>query len=113
MHAIDRLARTHVLMQRLQHQSIAAQRHHDVGVGRIVVAVKLDQLRQRLLGLGACARDEGDPVISLGTGHGIASSYWRERRRGAPGSSIRPWPCLSRWLVRKRELANEARLSQF
>ena len=77
MHAVDRLARTHVLMQRLQHQSVAAERHHDVGIGGIVIAVELDQLRQRLLGFRAGARDEGDPVISLGAGHGIAGSYWR------------------------------------
>jgi hypothetical protein len=30
-----------------------------------------------LLGLGACARYEGDPVISLGRGHGIAGSSGR------------------------------------
>ena len=77
MHAVDRLARAHVLMQRLQHQAVAAERHHDIGIGGIVIAVELDQLRQRLLGLGACARDEGDPVISLGAGHGIAGSFSR------------------------------------
>ena len=75
MHAVDRLARTHLLMQRLQHQSVAAERHHDIGVSGIVIAVELDQLRQRLLGLRAGARDEGDPVISLGAGHGIAGSF--------------------------------------
>ena len=74
MHAIDRLARMHMLMQRLQHQSVAAERHHDVSAGRIAIAVELCELGQRLLGLGACARDEGDPVISLGRGHGIAGS---------------------------------------
>ncbi len=77
MHAVDRLARMHVLMQRLQHQSVAAERHHDVGIGGIVVAVKRGELRKRLLGLGARARDEGDPFISLGRGHGIAGSCWR------------------------------------
>ena len=73
----------HVLMQRLQHQSVAAERHHDVGAGRIVIAVQLCQLRQRLLGLRACARDEGDPVISLGRGHGIAGSCWALKGAGA------------------------------
>ena len=53
-------------MQRLQHQPVTAQRHHDVGIGRIVIAVDFGQLRQRLLGFGAGARDKGDPVISLG-----------------------------------------------
>jgi len=69
MHAVDRLARTHMLMQRLQHQSVAAERHHDIGIGGIVVAVKLRQLLKRLLGLRACAGKEGNPVISLGRGH--------------------------------------------
>ena len=41
MHAVDRLARMHVPVQRLQHQSVAAERYHDVGVGRIVIAVEL------------------------------------------------------------------------
>src|SRR6266702_1921513 len=69
MHAVDRLAGAHMLMQRSQHQSVAAERHHDVGIGRIVIAVKLRKLRQRLLGLRARAGKEGNPVISLGRGH--------------------------------------------
>jgi hypothetical protein len=73
MHAVDRLARAHVLMQRLQHQSVAAERHHDIGIVRIVIAVEPGQLRQRRLRLGACARNEGDPVISLGAGHGVGA----------------------------------------
>ena len=48
MHAVDRFARAHVLVQRLQHQSVAAERHHDVGVGRIVIAIELRELGQRL-----------------------------------------------------------------
>ena len=47
----------------------AAERHHDVGIGGIVVAVKLRQLLKRLLGLRARAGKEGNPVISLGRGH--------------------------------------------
>ena len=41
MHAVDRLARAHVLVQRLQHQPVAAERDHDVGVGGIAIAVEL------------------------------------------------------------------------
>jgi hypothetical protein len=41
-----------------------------------VIAIQLCELRERLLGLGACARDEGDPVISLGRGHGIDRLIW-------------------------------------
>ena len=61
-----------MLVQRLQHQAVAAERHHDIGIAGLVIAVERRQLRQRLLGLGAGARDEGDPVISLGAGHGIS-----------------------------------------
>ncbi len=82
MHAVDRLVRAHVPVQRLQHQAVAAERHHDVGVCGIVIAVQLRQLRQRRLRLRAWARDEGDPVISLGAGHGISGS---SRRAGGSG----------------------------
>src|SRR5213079_104090 len=74
MHAVDRLTRTHMLVQRLQHQTVAAERHHDIGLSRIVIAVESDQLSKRLLGLRAGTRDEGDPVISFGRSHGIAGS---------------------------------------
>src|SRR3954451_7609021 len=74
MHAVDRLARALVPAQRLQHQSVAAERHHDVGLVGILIAVELDELRQRGLRLGACARDKGDPVVSLGGGHRTTNS---------------------------------------
>src|SRR3981081_1256106 len=77
MHAVDRLARTHVLMQSLQHQSVAAERHHDIGVGGIVVAVELYQLCKRLLGLRDRARAQRDPVIYVWASTGRAGSYWR------------------------------------
>jgi hypothetical protein len=32
MHAVDRGSRPHILVQRLQHQSVTAERHHDIGV---------------------------------------------------------------------------------
>ena len=85
MHAVDRLARAHVPVQRLQHQSVAAERDHDIGVVGIVVAVQPRQLRQRRLRLRASARDEADPVISLGTGHGMADSSRRRWERGVQG----------------------------
>ena len=65
MHAVDRLARAHVPVQRLQHQAVAAERDDDVGLGGIAIAVSRGELRQRLLRLDAGARDKGDPVISL------------------------------------------------
>jgi hypothetical protein len=36
-----------------------------------------------MLGLVAATRDKGDPVISLGAGHGIARSHLREGSRRA------------------------------
>ena len=60
-----------MLVQRLQHQAVAAERDHDIGIAGLVIAIERRQLRQRLLGLRAGARDKGDPVISLGAGHGI------------------------------------------
>ena len=66
MHAVDRLAGAHVPVQGLQHQAVAAKRHHDVGVVGIVIAVETDELRQRGLRLCASARNEGDLFVSLG-----------------------------------------------
>ena len=85
MHAVDRLARMHMLMQRLQHQSVAAERHQDIGVDGVAIAIEYCQLRKRLLGLHAGARDEGDPFISLRRGHGIASSYRCKSGSGCAG----------------------------
>jgi hypothetical protein len=53
-------------MQRLQHQSVAAERNQHIGVRGIVIAVNRDQFGQRLLGFGAGARDKGDPVVRWG-----------------------------------------------
>ena len=55
----------HVLVQRLQHQAVAAERDDDIGIRRIVIAVKRNQLRQRFLRFRAGARDKGNPVIWL------------------------------------------------
>jgi hypothetical protein len=55
-----------MLVQGLQHQSVAAERNHDVGIGGRAISVELAKLRERLLSLLAGARDKGDPVVSLG-----------------------------------------------
>src|ERR1700738_2741425 len=83
MHAVDRLAGPHMLMPRLQHQSIAPQRHHPVALIGIVTAVERCQLRQRLLGFRNGARHEGDPVVALGAGHGDRGLDW-----GVEGSGV-------------------------
>src|ERR1700677_1110006 len=72
-----------MLMQRLQHQSVAAERHHSVGAFGIVIAIEFGELGECLLGLGACACDHGDPGLSLGGGHGIAGSSGALKGTGA------------------------------
>jgi len=69
-----------------------------------VIAVELCQLGERLLGFRACTRDKGDPVISLGAGHGIAGSFWRD----AEGASGVVYTTLA-VLVEIGELPQEAR----
>src|SRR5271156_1820529 len=90
MHAIDGLGGMHVLMQRLQHQAVAAERDHHIRIRWGMITVGRNQLRQGLLRFCAGARDKGNPVIWLGCGHEIV------RRPVGGWSSIRPWRCLSR-----------------
>ena len=70
MHAVDRLAGAHVVVQRLQHQTVAAERDNDISLVRVVIAVDLHQLLMGSLRFRAVARNEGDPVEALGRGHG-------------------------------------------
>jgi len=56
----------HLLMQGLQHQSVAAKRHHDIGLGGIVIAVKRYQFRQRLLGLTPALATKAIRLYRLG-----------------------------------------------
>ena len=58
-----------MLMQLLQHQSVAAERNHDVGIGGRAISVEFGELREPPLGFVTGARDEGDLVISLGRTH--------------------------------------------
>ena len=72
VHAVDRLAGLHELVQGLQHQAVAAERDDDVGLGGGEVAVALDQPRARLLRLRDRARHEGDALVAgLGSAHGV------------------------------------------
>ena len=63
-----------MVVQRLQHQAVAPKRDHHLGEIRIGIAIEGGELRQRGLGLGTRARDEGDPLISLGRGHASQGS---------------------------------------
>ena len=68
VHAVDRCLASHVAVQRLQHQSVAAQGHDDVGFGRLHRAVALLQARAR----GPCRRRGGRDECELrrvGVGH--------------------------------------------
>ena len=49
-------------VERLQHQSIAAERHDGVGFRRLRIAVALDQSLTCRKRVGHLARDERDPV---------------------------------------------------
>jgi hypothetical protein len=70
-------------MKRLQHQSVAAERHHDISVGGRVITISRDKLRKRRLGFGAGTGDKGDPIISLWLAH-EHGSHWR-------GKAVPPW----------------------
>src|SRR5262249_36769366 len=78
MHAVDRLARGHELVQGLQHEAVAAERDDDVGARRIGIAVAADQRGTRLLGLGYRAGHEGDVLeAGKGTAHqGARTDQW-------------------------------------
>ena len=60
VHAVDRHAGVHVLVQRLQHQPVAAERDDGVGRPGLGVAVARSQPLQGLAGLGHVAGDERD-----------------------------------------------------
>ena len=60
IHSINRDAIVEVLVQRLQHEAIAAQRHDGIGRLRRHVAILLRQPRQSMLRFRMVARDEGD-----------------------------------------------------
>src|SRR5581483_11873014 len=80
--AVDRLAGAHLPVQRLQHQSIAAEGHHDVGFLRCAIAVNLRQLRERGLRFGHGARDKGNLVVSLGSTHQLEARCRRDNGLG-------------------------------
>src|SRR5262245_41268659 len=92
VHAVDRLARGHEPVQRLQHEAIAAERDDDVGgLGRrVAVALAQPLLRFHRLDIGAC--NEGDPLVARGAllalgagGHGDFGAPARRMRWAAPG----------------------------
>ena len=70
MHAVDRLARGHEPVQGLQHQAVAAERDHDVGLFGRRIAVALHEPRAGVLRLGDRACDE-----ERSAGGGIVHSW--------------------------------------
>ena len=74
MHPVDRLVGAHLLVQRLQHQAVAAERNDDVSLGWTVIAVGFHQAGERLLRLHTGTRDKGDPLISRGFDHEASAS---------------------------------------
>ena len=74
----------HQAMQRLQHQTVAAERHHYVGVFRRVVGVDLCELLKRLLGLDTGTRHEGDTLV-LGRDAHLGSARVTAANARGPG----------------------------
>src|SRR5262249_24325803 len=66
MHAIDRLAGIHELVQGLQHQPVAAKRDNDIGFGGISIAIALFEPRRGLARFWGPAGDEGNVLKRLG-----------------------------------------------
>jgi hypothetical protein len=64
VHAVDRLARCHEAMQAPQHETVAAERHDDIGGLGIGVAIFFGQPLQRALRFRALARDESNPLVT-------------------------------------------------
>ena len=63
VHAVDRLGRHHRPMQGLQHQAVAAQGDDDVGLLDRNVAVAVNELQARRLGLRRGGRNEADRLV--------------------------------------------------
>jgi hypothetical protein len=75
VHAEDRHPARHIVVQRLEHQPVAAQRHDHVGLALVDVAVAFLQLREGGLRGFAAGSDEGD----LAEGHGASIRSWWEK----------------------------------
>ena len=65
VHAVDRLAGFHELVQGLQHQAVAAERDDHVGFRGVGIAVALFEPRVGLARLRRRAGDEGDMLETL------------------------------------------------
>ena len=82
VHAINGDVRVHVLMQRLKHEAIAAERDDDVGLFGRRVAVTCAQAGASLHCLGGIARYEGDAsdlrVDLVSHSHGTAVKWMRK-----------------------------------
>jgi hypothetical protein len=60
-------------VQCLQHEAVAAERHHDIGLLGVVLAVDPPQAQQRRLRLLGRSRDEREALGLCGTfSHGMA-----------------------------------------
>ena len=64
MHPVDRFARTHEVVQRLQHEAVATERDDHVGRGGRRAAIRAGKLAKCLLRLGNGACDESDALVS-------------------------------------------------
>ncbi len=67
VHAVDQLAGAHRLAQRLQQETVAAERHHHVGLGDRRLPVERDKLRRGGARIVGIRRHEGQ--FGAGFGH--------------------------------------------
>jgi hypothetical protein len=82
MHAVDRLACVHEVVQGLQHQAVAAECDDHIGLFGRRIAVAANQRVAREFSLGRRARHEGDAVAG---NHGAvsvkAAARWPQEQR--------------------------------
>ena len=85
VHAVDRLAGLHEVVQGLQHQPVAAERHDDVGGFRLAIAISF---AQPLIGLARLRRLAGDEGDMLGTRD--LGAHWQIERvsHGTRGARV-------------------------
>ena len=63
VHPINGLFCGHEAMQCLQHQSIAAQRHNNLGLFRHAIAIEAGQMGEGQISFGGAGAEKGDFVI--------------------------------------------------
>ena len=66
VHAEDGRLALHEAMQRLQHQSVAAERDHNIGLALVGISVDRGKRIAAGIRLGRSRRQEGDLLVTIG-----------------------------------------------